>query len=191
MAVESCMRCPGWTRQERKPLVGGCVFAGLGGVCCLVMAGAPLPGLSCSSCVLVFASSLWVFLRTPPQRESLCCSSSVCIYYYYPGALLLWRWGARQDTNWSQWNLILSVAVFELWTFELCVFLCVAFLCGLVAPSCLTFYDPMDCSLPVLSMEFSEWVVIPFSKESSRPWEWTWVSCITGRFFTTEPPGKA
>ena len=131
------------------------------------------------------------FLEDPSSERVSVLSSSVCIYYYHPGALLLWRWGARQDTNWSQWNLILSVAVFELWTFELCVFLCVAFLCGLVAPSCLTLYDPMDCSLPVLSMEFSEWVVIPFSKESSRPWEWTWVSCITGRFFTTEPPGKA
>ena len=28
-----------------------------------------------------------------------------------------------------------------------------------------------------------EWVAIPFSRGSSWPRDWTWVSCITGRFF--------
>ena len=28
-----------------------------------------------------------------------------------------------------------------------------------------------------------EWVAIPFSEGSSQPRDWTWVSCITGRFF--------
>ena len=35
-----------------------------------------------------------------------------------------------------------------------------------------------------------EWVVIFFSRGSSWPRDWTCVSCITGRFFTAEPPGK-
>ena len=39
-----------------------------------------------------------------------------------------------------------------------------------------------------LSTEFSrqelEWVAIPFSRGSSRPQDWTQVSCIAGRFFT-------
>ena len=40
-----------------------------------------------------------------------------------------------------------------------------------------------------LSMEFSkarilEWVAIPFPRGSSQPRDWTWVSCIAGRFFT-------
>ena len=36
-----------------------------------------------------------------------------------------------------------------------------------------------------LSMEFSmqEWVAIPFSRGSSWPRDWTWVSCIAGKFF--------
>ena len=44
-----------------------------------------------------------------------------------------------------------------------------------------------------LSMEFSMqeyWVAVPFSRGSSQPRDRTQVSCITGRFFTTEPPGK-
>ena len=69
--------------------MGGYVFTGLGAVLCLVTAGAAVPELSYSSRALVFASSLWVFLSTPPQRESVCRSSFVCTYYYYyPGALL-------------------------------------------------------------------------------------------------------
>ena len=40
-----------------------------------------------------------------------------------------------------------------------------------------------------LSIEFSrsrilEWVAIPFSRGSSQPRDWTWVSCIVGRFST-------
>jgi len=35
-----------------------------------------------------------------------------------------------------------------------------------------------------------EWVAISFSKGSSGSRDQTHVSCIAGRFFTTEPPGK-
>ena len=35
-----------------------------------------------------------------------------------------------------------------------------------------------------------EWVAVPSSRASSRPRDWTQVSCIAGRFFTTETPGK-
>ena len=46
-----------------------------------------------------------------------------------------------------------------------------------------------------LSMGFSqarilEWVAIFFTRGSSQPRDWTWVSCIAGRFFTTELQGK-
>ena len=60
----------------------------------------------------------------------------------------------------------------------------------LAAQSCLTLYDPMDCSLPgssvhgILQARILEWVVIPFSRGSSQPRNWTWVPCIAGRFFT-------
>ena len=52
------------------------------------------------------------------------------------------------------------------------------------------FVTPMNCSLPgfsvhgILQARNLEWVAIPFSRESSWPKGWTWLSCITGRFFT-------
>ena len=59
-----------------------------------------------------------------------------------------------------------------------------------VIQSCPTLCDPMDCSLPassvheILQARILEWVAIPFSKGSSWSKDWTWVSCIAGRFFT-------
>ena len=35
-----------------------------------------------------------------------------------------------------------------------------------------------------------EWVPIPFSRGSSRPWDWTCISCLAGGFFTAESPEK-
>ena len=63
-------------------------------------------------------------------------------------------------------------------------------LCVYVSQSCPTPCNPMDCSLQGSSVHgipqarILEWVVIPFSRRSSRPRDWTWVSCIGGRFFT-------
>ena len=62
--------------------------------------------------------------------------------------------------------------------------------CILVAQSCPTLCDPMDYSPPgssvhgILQERIVEWVTIPFFRESSRPRDQTWVSCISGRFFT-------
>ena len=57
----------------------------------------------------------------------------------------------------------------------------------------------MDCSLPGSSVHGTfqarilEWVAMPSSRRSSKPRDQTrvfYVSLITGRFFTIEPPGK-
>ena len=59
-----------------------------------------------------------------------------------------------------------------------------------VAQSCLTLCDPMDCSLPGFSIHGTfqarilEWVAISFSRRSSWPRDWTWVSCTVSRRFT-------
>ena len=59
-----------------------------------------------------------------------------------------------------------------------------------VAQSCPTLCDPMDCSLSGFSVHgifqerVLEWITISFSRGSSRPRNWTWVSCIAGRRFT-------
>ena len=61
----------------------------------------------------------------------------------------------------------------------------------LVAQSRLTFCDPKDSSPlnssfhEILQARILEWVAIPFSRVSFWFRDWTWVSCIAGRFFTT------
>ena len=62
--------------------------------------------------------------------------------------------------------------------------------CVLVAQSCPTLCNPMGCSQPsstvheILQARVLEWVAIPFSRGSSWPRDWTWVSLIWGKFFT-------
>src|SRR5574342_240891 len=69
----------------------------------------------------------------------------------------------------------------------------------LVTQSCPTLCDPMGCSPPgssvhgILQARILEWVAIPFSRGSSSPRDQTQVSCVScieGRFFTTELLGK-
>ena len=54
-----------------------------------------------------------------------------------------------------------------------------------VTQSCLTLCDPMDCSPPgssdhgILQARILEWVAISYSRGSSWPRDWTWVSCIS------------
>ena len=66
---------------------------------------------------------------------------------------------------------------------------CCSVLC-LVAQSCPTLCDPMDCSLPgssvhgILQARILERVAMPSSRRSSQPWDQTQVSHIAGGFFT-------
>ena len=68
--------------------------------------------------------------------------------------------------------------------------------CCLVAKLCLTLCDPMDCSPPGSSVHgmsqarILEWVAISCSRGSSQPRDQAHVSCLAGKFFTTQPPGK-
>ena len=77
-------------------------------------------------------------------------------------------------------------------TFTSQVIICV---CS-VAQSCLTLCNSMDCSPPgssvhgIFQARTLEWVALPSSGRSSPPRDRTQVSCIAGRFFTAELPGK-
>ena len=57
--------------------------------------------------------------------------------------------------------------------------------------SCPTLWDPMDCNLSVSSVHgilqarILQWVAIPSFRGSSWARDWTWISCIAGRFVTT------
>ena len=62
--------------------------------------------------------------------------------------------------------------------------------------SCLTLCDHMDCRPPgssvhgIFQARILEWVAMLSSPASSRPRDRTCISCIAGRFFTTEPLKK-
>ena len=62
--------------------------------------------------------------------------------------------------------------------------------------SCVSLCDPMDCTPPDSSVpgvshaRIVEWVAISYSRGSSQARDWNHISCVAGRFFTTEPPGK-
>ena len=64
------------------------------------------------------------------------------------------------------------------------------YVCLLVAQSCLTICNTLDCSLPrsyihvISQARILEWLAIPFSRGSSRSRDQTQVSCIAGRLFT-------
>ena len=76
-----------------------------------------------------------------------------------------------------------------LWLYGVCVCVCVC-VCVLVAQSCPTLWDLMDCGPPgssvhgILQARTLQWVAISFSKGSSWPRDRTQVSCIAGRCFT-------
>ena len=66
----------------------------------------------------------------------------------------------------------------------------------LLTQSCPSLWDPLDCSPPgssvdeILKARILEWVAMPPSKVSSRPRDWTYISCVSctaGGFITTEP----
>ena len=71
--------------------------------------------------------------------------------------------------------------------------------CACGSQPCSTLLCPMDCNLTgssingIFQARTLEWVAISYSRASSQPRDPTQVSsvsCIAGRFFTTEPPGK-
>ena len=63
----------------------------------------------------------------------------------------------------------------------------------LVAQSCPTLRDPMDCSPPgssvheIFQARILAWVAISFSRGSSQPRDQTWISHVLGRFFPNAP----
>ena len=62
-----------------------------------------------------------------------------------------------------------------------------------VTQSCLTLCDPWSVAYQapphgIFKARILEWVTISFSRRSSWPRNWTLVSSLAGRFFTTAPP---
>ena len=73
-----------------------------------------------------------------------------------------------------------------------CVCVCVRMHVCVCFQSSLTLCHPLGCnppgfsvlnSLGILQARMLEWFAIPFFRGSSQPRDWTWVSCIVGRYF--------
>ena len=68
--------------------------------------------------------------------------------------------------------------------------------CCLVIKSCPTLFNSMDCNSPgssvhrILQARILASVAMPSSRGSFQPRDWTYISCIAGRFFITELPGS-
>ena len=54
----------------------------------------------------------------------------------------------------------------------------------MITQSCPTLCNPCSSVRGILQARRLEWVAISFSRGSSRLRDWTWVTCIAGRFFT-------
>ena len=84
---------------------------------------------------------------------------------------------------------LLLVCFIFFWLFVV-FFLFLLLVSVLVAQSCPTLCDPMDCSPPgssvheIFQARILEWVAISFSRGSSQPRDQTRVSCTAGRFIT-------
>ena len=107
------------------------------------------------------------------QDENACSvNKPQCTLLFLSLGIKLWAWNSRFLNNWGgdggAGRCVCMLSHFSL------VRLC----------------HPMECGSPgssvhgILQARMLEWVAIPFSRRSYRPRDRTWVSCITGRFFT-------
>ena len=89
----------------------------------------------------------------------------------------------------EKWNVTIKNRVNH---FHLHLLFRLIFTCS-VDQSYPTFCNPMDCSPPHSSVHgisqarILEWVVLPSSRGYFQPKDWTCISCLSRRFFTTEP----
>ena len=105
----------------------------------------------------------------------------------------VWFPGVSKKKGWYAWDHPASFAVSGCLGRCVCVCVCVcacvhACVCAhmcVLPQSCLTLCDPMDCSPPSSSVHgisqarTLERVDISFSRGSSWPRDWTWISCLS------------
>ena len=90
--------------------------------------------------------------------------------------------------NWSFLSIFWCCCFWKKLSFKVEYDVCVYVL---ITQSCLILCDSMDCNSPgssahgILQAGIVEWLAIPFSRGSSQPRDWTWVSHIAGGFFTS------
>ena len=107
-----------------------------------------------------------------------------------------WRWTGRvqAEAQMAGWHLLTwdVLNMSQLHRHKLCVIYNV-----LVAWSCLTLWDPMDCSPPgssvcgILQARVLEWVAIPSSRGPSWLRDQTWSPALQADSLPPEPQGKS
>ena len=94
---------------------------------------------------------------------------------------------AKSWTRLSDWKTVVIIIMIGCVCVCVCVCVCA---CAWAGARLVTLCNHMDCSPPgssvhgILQAKILEWVAISFSRGSSKPRDWIWVSCILGRFFT-------
>ena len=122
--------------------------------------------------LLLYLSSLW---RCPDSIASVIFQ--MYAYLYLSIYIHIYIYIEGENYNKTQTYQLISTDILS----------CVT----LVAQSRPILCHPMDCSPPgsyvhgILQAIILEWVAIPFSRESSWPRNWTWVSWIAGGRFLT------
>ena len=122
------------------------------------------------------------FLRLSPQSSPVphwrAATSFWCCYIYLVRIIIPIPY---------IWITLYHMITFNSFMNPVCALRCVFVL---VAQLCPTLCNPMDYSLPgssihwIFQARILDWVAISFSRVSSRPRDWTQVSCIAGRCFT-------
>ena len=136
------------------------------------------------SCELEKKCVFWLLFGCSVWKYQL--SLNVLLYHLRP--LLPYWFLSERSIFWCEWGVevsyyycIPSVSLFMSTSIYIC----------LVAKSCPTLSEHMNCSLPgssvhgILWARILEWVAIPFFMVSSWPRDQTYISHTAGRFFTS------
>ena len=134
---------------------------------------------------------LWAIRLPLGQRHCVGVRCKVACVWMNPFGGVFWGGVKKWSSKWRSFPTVLwNTSRAAIWLFpgrqyyhywRMCVFV--------VAQSCLTLCDPVNCSLPgssvhgILQARIQEWVAIPFSRGSSQPRDQTQLSLIAGRFF--------
>ena len=133
-------------------------------------------GNICSSCCIIWASNNICETQTTlifKKSSFSSCSLEIHDQTGHGCILVLW-WGCWATSSF----LSLSICFLPPWLLSSLFLVSSLFLFDLTPATPSTFIHG------ILQARTLEWVAIPFSRGSSRPRDWTWVSCIAHRFFT-------
>ena len=137
---------------------------------------------------------MYLEFRLSSYPGSTCYDISICISYWLLCASIsfiykIWIWWYLPQKIVAKSDELVQVR----WLQQCLAYSC----CCLVAKSCPTLCDSMDCRLPgssdrgILPARTLEWVAISFSRVSSWRGLKFESNALAGRFFTTEPCGKS